>query len=95
MGLGHRIWERMREDSDHGIGAAPYQTIVEIAGEHRVLIENHLGVVTYGNERILIKVKYGFLCICGSCLEMVRMSRDQVVIIGDIHSVSLQRRTQG
>lgn len=94
MGMGHRIWERMLEQSDHDICATPNQTIIEIAGEHRVLIENHLGVVTYGNERILIKVTFGFVSVCGYHLEMKCMSGEQVLIFGDIHSVSLQRRAQ-
>ena len=94
MGMRHRFWDKMLEQSEHGISSAPYQTIIEIAGEHRVLIENHLGVVTYGKERILIKVTYGFISVCGCHLEMKCMSREQVVIFGDIHSVSLQRRKQ-
>ena len=70
----------------------PGHPIVEIAGEHRVLIENHHGVAAYGKERILVKVKFGSICICGCNLEIARMTKEQLVICGIIHSVGLQRR---
>ena len=70
----------------------PGYPIVEIAGEHRVLIENHHGVAAYGKERILVKVKFGSICICGCNLEIARMTKEQLVICGIIHSVGLQRR---
>ena len=70
----------------------PGNPIVEIAGEHRVLIENHHGVAAYGKERILVKVKFGSICISGDNLEIARMTKEQLVILGIIHSVELQRR---
>ena len=48
----------------------PGQPIVEIAGERRVLIENHKGVSSYGNDRILVKVPFGTIVICGCGLQM-------------------------
>ena len=56
------------------------------------MIENHLGVKAYSRESILIKVKYGCICVCGCGLEMMRMTRDQLIIRGQIESVTLQRR---
>lgn len=70
----------------------PGLPIVEIAGEHRVLIENHQGVAAYGQEKILVNVKFGSVCICGCNLEMLRMTKEQLVIYGRIDSVGLQRR---
>ena len=95
MRKGHRIQERMPEHNHHSICPTPYQTIIEIAGAHRVLIENHAGVITYEKETVLIKVKYGFISVCGCNLEIMCMSRDQIVIQGEIQGVSLQRRTSG
>lgn len=69
----------------------PAQPLVEIAGENRVLIENHHGVTGYGCTEIRVKVRYGQLCICGSCLELARMTKQQLVITGRIDSVSLCR----
>lgn len=82
----------MMEQSALGPESVPGQPIVEIAGEGRVLVENHLGVAAYGTERILIKVKFGFVCVCGCNLEMIHMTEAQLVVCGQIDSVALQRR---
>ena len=68
------------------------QPIIEIVGDRRVLIENHRGVAAYGKEKILVCVKFGSVCICGCNLEMMHMTKEQLVICGRIDSVSLQRR---
>lgn len=92
MGKGHFFLERLAEDSDWMKEPVPGQPIVEIAGDKRVLIENHLGVKAYGREKILVKVKYGCICVCGRGLELLRMTREQLVIRGKIDAVTLQRR---
>ena len=63
-----------------------------VNGRRRVLIENHFGVKEYSRERIAVKVKYGFVCVCGCGLELIRMTREQLVISGRIDAVSLVRR---
>jgi len=65
--------------------------VVEIAGDKRVLIENHNGVVEYGNERIGIKTAYGQLSVCGSCLQLVQITKEQLVILGEVDQVNLYR----
>lgn len=92
MGKGRNFFEHMMEQSSLGPDSVPGQPIIEIAGDRRVLIENHHGVAAYGTERILVNVKYGSVCICGCNLEMMHMTREQLVIYGRIDSVSLQRR---
>ncbi len=88
-----RGWiERLAETADLQGEAFPGQPLVEIYGERRVLIEHHCGVTEYGRERIQVKVRYGQLCICGGCLELARMTADQLVITGRIDSVSIIRR---
>ena len=56
------------------------------------MIENHQGVAAYGRERILVKVKFGTVCVCGCNLEMMHMTKEQLVVYGRIDSVGLQRR---
>lgn len=92
MGKGRNIFEHMLEQSSLGSESLPGQPIVEIVGDHRVLIENHKGVAAYGNQRILVNVFFGTVCICGCSLEIVRMTKEQLVIRGKIDSVGLQRR---
>lgn len=92
MGRGRMFLERLAEDAEIGAEGLGHQPVVELAGENRVLIENHLGVMGYSTERILVKVKFGCVCICGCGLQLIRMTREQLVIRGRIDGVSLQRR---
>ena len=63
--------------------------LVELAGQNRVLIENHGGVLAYGLEEITIKVAYGSLKITGNQLRLMELCREQLVITGQIASVHL------
>lgn len=92
MGKTHGFWDRFSEETDLLTEPYPGQSIVEIAGDRQVLIENHLGIKAYSKESILIKVKFGCICVCGCGLEMMRMTRDQLIIRGQIQQVTLQRR---
>ena len=55
MGKGH-LWEQFLQQSNLIHEVNPGQPIVEIAGERRVLIENHRGVCAYGQERIVVNL---------------------------------------
>ena len=70
----------------------PGVPIVELAGDRRLLIENHRGVTEYGSERICVKLKYGILCVCGCEMELAKMTKEQLVITGLIGSVTIQRK---
>ena len=63
--------------------------IVELAGQNRVLIENHQGVLAYSLEEIQIKVCYGSVCITGSNLHLMQLSKEQLVICGKIDALQL------
>lgn len=84
------FWERLDLPGE----SLPGQALVEIAGENRVLIEHHGGVREYSGERICVKVKFGHVIVCGSCLELRYMTREQLVISGRIDGVSLRRRCE-
>lgn len=65
----------------------PGVPLVEVCNNRRILIENHQGVVAYESNEIIVKVRDGTICICGSRLRLMRMSRYQLVIMGLISSV--------
>ncbi len=88
----HCLWNQITEHSFHSTGTALFQSIIEVVGDHRVLIENHHGVITYGKEKVIANVRYGTVCICGSTLEITHMTREHLIIQGNIHSISLHRR---
>ena len=85
------LWDRLDLPGE----SLPGQVVVEITSENRVLIEHHCGVREYSRERIGVKVKYGMLQVCGSCLELRCMTREQLVISGKIDCIVLKRRNSG
>lgn len=72
--------------------AVPGFPIAELAGDRRVLIENHQGVTEYAPDKIRVRVRYGELCVIGSGLALARMTKDQLVICGRIDSLEICRR---
>ena len=70
----------------------PGQPLVEITGCNRVLIENHCGIRAYCTENITILVKFGCIEVCGCNLELTQMTKEQLIISGQIQSVTLHRR---
>lgn len=85
------LFERAMMGADLPGEAVPGLPLVEIFGEHRVLIENHKGVIGYGCSEICVKVKFGVLKISGNSLTLSRMTKQQLVISGTIDSVCLCR----
>ena len=81
-------WKRYL-DSVNKKSNIPGKPIVEIAGQNRVLIENHQGVLAYSLEEVQIKVSYGKLVIQGRNLRLLHLSKEQLVVNGHIDSVNL------
>ncbi len=69
----------------------PAQPLVEILGDHRVLIENHCGVTKYGETDICIRVHYGCIRVSGSELHLAKMTKNQIIICGMIDAVEICR----
>ena len=61
--------------------------LIEIAGNKRILIENHLGITEYSTDTICVKLRKGMIEISGLDLEMLCMSKERVVICGVINGV--------
>ena len=70
----------------------PGVPVIEIARDCRVLIEGHRGMTEYSRERIRVRVCYGIVCICGAGLELMHMSKDKLVISGQIEGAQIERR---
>ena len=96
MWVEHRNWmQRLADGADLSAEPLPGASIVELAGEHRVLIERHEGMTEYSRERICVKVSFGIICVCGYHLELIKMTKEQLIISGSIDCVQLQRRDNG
>lgn len=91
MGEGGTWKDRLRQQLCTIPEPMPGMPLVEIAGQNRVLIENHQGVCCYDRDQIRVRVSYGEIIVTGSHLELARMSREAVVIKGRIASVGLHR----
>jgi sporulation protein YqfC len=87
----NNILERIAYAADLGTEPLPKLPLIELAGENRVLVENHKGVIQYGDHEICLKVSYGYISICGNRLELARMTKEQLIITGYIESVRLCR----
>lgn len=90
MGRGRFFLGRLMDEAD--LDALPGHPVVELAGDSRVLIENHFGVTEYGMDRITVAMGYGQVSILGGRLEILRMTREQLVICGRITGLELKRR---
>ncbi len=92
MEKGKAFFENMMTHTSLTAESVPGQPIVEIAGQKRVLIECHRGVLAYSRECIQVAVAYGSVRICGCGLEMIHMSKEKLIIYGSIDSLHLLRR---
>lgn len=90
MGRGSFFLGRLVDGAD--LSALPGHPIVELAGDRRVLIENHGGVREYGGARITVGMHYGEVSVLGEGLEILRMTKEQLVICGRITGLELKRR---
>ena len=66
--------------------------LLELLGENRVLVENHLGVMGYSADEIKIKISSGLWIVSGADLKFLQISQNQMVIDGKINSIVIQGR---
>lgn len=92
MKQGKRFIEQLSAAADLQDEPIPGLPIIEVAGDRRVLIEHHCGVTEYGREQIAVKVKFGQVCVMGQCLELSKMTKEQLIISGTIEGIKLIRR---
>ncbi len=86
------FWQSVTNMADLTGETQPGLPLVELVGECRVLIENHMGVMAYEDSQIRVKVKFGQIIVCGRSLTLCRMTKEQLLISGNIDSVALCRR---
>lgn len=70
----------------------PGQSLVELIGESRVLVEHHFGICLYTEKEIIIKVSFGQLFIKGHRLRIACMTKQGVIVTGQIDDLSVLRR---
>ena len=60
---------------------------VSIVGGKNALVEDHRGIIEYSDERIVVALGRGKLCISGSKLHLRAMNGGELLISGRIQSV--------
>ena len=65
--------------------------LLELSGDDRVLIENHICVSSYSQGEISVRVSYGCIRIVGRSLVLACVGKEQLVIHGKVDSVTVER----
>ena len=89
MDFGKHVLNSTTVDSD----LIPGIPLIEIYGQQRVLVENHRGIVGYEDQEILVRVRYGCICVTGQHLKLAKMCKGKLVITGNISAVNLRWST--
>ena len=63
---------------------------LELTGQHEVRMENHRGILAYGEEEILISGGRLIFKVRGTDLELKAMNASELLITGTIFSVELE-----
>ncbi len=92
MGKKETILQHVADHMDLPTESLPGLPVAELWGDRRVLVEHHRGILQYSGEQILVKVSYGQLRVCGACLEISLMTKDQLLISGRIDGIEVIRR---
>lgn len=71
----------------------PGTSLVEIVGTSRVLIERHCGIIGYSDKKICARCSWGEIYVEGSELRIAFMTKQQLIIMGEISSIYLNKRS--
>ena len=81
-------FDRVMMQMDLPCEVPPGSTLVEVIGNHRVLVENQVGVYSYSKSNISVRVRHGLVCIEGENLHLQQMTQKHLVITGLIFGIS-------
>ena len=65
---------------------------VEVAGDRRVLVENHNGILEYSDTVMRIALGGMELCIAGENMDLCVLTLHELTIEGKIHTLEYIRR---
>ena len=85
------LMERIAKAVDLADEPIPGAPLLELAGDKRLWVENHLGVTEYSPSRIGIRMKFGTVCVTGCGLQIATMRLGLLLICGRIDSIALLR----
>lgn len=63
---------------------------ITVLGNIQVRLENHKGIIEYGEEKIRINTKIGVFIVTGEKLYLRNIIKEEIIIEGIIHHISIQ-----
>lgn len=83
MDRAEALAEMLALPEDALLGAAK----VTVTAGKRLLVENHRGVLSYGDAQIIVRLPRGKLSVSGSTLSLLVMTSEQLLIGGRIQTL--------
>lgn len=66
------------------------ESVITFWGKREVCVENYRRILEYRNDRIVLLLKNGKLCIGGCSLNITHYSREEMKISGQIHEITFE-----
>jgi sporulation protein YqfC len=85
------IWRNLLDKGGLSDECVPGQTVLELMGDSRILIENHKRIIEYESDHISVGVCYGAISVLGCNLRLRHMSKGRLMIIGTIQGIQIHR----
>jgi sporulation protein YqfC len=85
------IFQRIIRGSDLANPSITAKPLIEIIGCNRLLVENHICIISYSLQEISVRVKYGHITIHGDRLRLAYISTDKIVVTGCLYDIQLQQ----
>ena len=85
------ILRRFTERAGLYAEAYPKAPLIEICSFDRVLVENHISVLSFCDCCVDIQMPYGVVNLFGSGFELVVMENERLVIRGKLETISIRR----
>lgn len=92
MKRSRKLLENMLDAVSLDTDLQPKIPVLELAGDRRVLIENHRSVIHYNLDKIIVQMDYGHVRISGCGLKLAKLGKEQLVITGRVDEIILCRR---
>lgn len=86
-----KLFSKAIDAADLETDLIPGTGIIEVIGNNRVLVENHISITEYTDSTVCIRMKFGCACIHGTDLIIHKMCKEQLVIAGNISCIKLAK----
>lgn len=65
--------------------------VTELIGSGRLSIENHRGIIEYGQEKVAVLALGMTISVCGRGLELAAMNDRSLLLTGEIETVMFEK----